>query len=232
MVDVRGDGFDMTDAANGVDFNAFTDSPAIHTAWTAANSDDAWLVLDRNNNGQIDNGTELFSSTAPQPPPPAGEIKNGFFALAEYDKAANGGNGDGVIDSNDSIFVTLRLWQDSNHNGISESWELHALQQLGLESISLDYKESRRTDRYGNHFRYRAKVSDSRPSRLGRWIYDVFPLVSGLESPSPKPAKALPSISFDRGYGLLNSRFPWRGELSPLDLVINGGFMRCRPRRA
>jgi hypothetical protein len=177
LVDVRGDGFDMTSAVNGVSFTAFANQPAIRTAWTSANSDDAWLVLDRNNNGQIDNGNELFSSTAPQPAPPLGEIKNGFAALAEYDKAANGGNGDGVINAGDSIFAELRLWQDTNHNGVSESSELHTLLQLGLESISLSFRESRRTDRYGNNFRYRAKISGSRQSLLGRSIYDVFPAV-------------------------------------------------------
>jgi hypothetical protein len=167
----------MTSAVNGVSFTAFANQPAIRTAWTSAYSDDAWLVLDRNNNGQIDNGNELFSSTAPQPAPPLGEIKNGFAALAEYDKAANGGNGDGVINAGDSIFAELRLWQDTNHNGVSESSELHTLLQLGLESISLSFRESRRTDRYGNNFRYRAKISGSRQSLLGRSIYDVFPAV-------------------------------------------------------
>ncbi len=161
----------MTNATAGVTFDFYGTGHPIRISWTAANSDDAWLVLDRNNNGTIDTGYELFGNLTTQPPD--GE-RHGFRALAEYDKSENGGNADGKIDVVDSIFSSLRLWQDSNHNAISEPSELHSLSELGVTTLDLKYKESRRTDEYGNRFRYRGKVKDIYGLQIGRWAWDVF----------------------------------------------------------
>lgn len=172
VVDVIGNGYKLTDLAHGVAFN-LTGKGREMISWTDPEHGNAWLALDRNGNGLIDDGTELFGNFTPQPTV-QGIPPNGFLALAVYDLPENGGNGNGIIDPHDAIWSRLRLWIDSNQNGFSESWELHAVSEFDIDGIDLNYHLTHRRDQYGNVFRYRSEIIDKDGKRTrGRTIWDV-----------------------------------------------------------
>jgi hypothetical protein len=174
VIDLSGQGYELTSAKDGVKFDFFANGKPVQLAWTAGGWSGGFLALDRNGNGKIDNGTELFGNVTPQPTPGTGK-GNGFLALAVFDQPANGGNGDGIIDSRDAIYSKLVVWVDKNHNGISDPGELIGLKQAGVQSISLKYDKNSWTDMYGNKFRYRASLMRSAPiNPAQQWVYDVI----------------------------------------------------------
>jgi len=160
IVDTEHDGYELTNVAEGVPFDLDADGRLDRVAWTAADSDDAFLVMDRNGNGRIDDGTELFGNYTPAYNDNRRDITtaNGFDALKFLETASYGNSEpDGVIDARDAPFSRLMLWRDRNHNGISEPDELERLTASGLRAIQTDYQTSSRKDRHGNEFRQRAK---------------------------------------------------------------------------
>lgn len=174
VIDVVGNGFNLTNAANGVPFDIAGNGVSQQVSWTSGDSDDSWLALDRNGNGRVDDGRELFGSSSLQSYVAGGEPKNGFRALAMFDRPEHGGNSDGQIDFRDTVFFRLKLWQDRNHNGVSELEELQSLSESEIRVIELRYRESKRQDEHGNWFRYRSRVRDARGAQVGRWAWDVF----------------------------------------------------------
>jgi hypothetical protein len=121
VLDLDGDGIEtiaLEDSA--AYFDGDGDLFAERTAWLG--SDDGFLVLDKNANGRVDDGGELFGSAT----------QGGFAALGAYDS-----NGDGKISAADVVWNELRVWQDKNSDGASQANELKSLAALGIVSINL-----------------------------------------------------------------------------------------------
>lgn len=172
IVDTNRNGYELTDVSRGVLFDLDADGSPERVAWTAEDSDDGFIVMDRNGNGRIDNGSELFGNHTPAYGNSRETTANGFDALRFLESPAYGvSQRDNVIDVADAAFVRLMLWRDRNHNGISEPDELDPLSETGLRAIHTEYRTSGRRDHFGNRFRQRAK---------GVWdngeffIYDVW----------------------------------------------------------
>lgn len=96
--------------------------------------DDGFLVLDRNGNGLIDSGAELFGDATPLST--GGIAGDGFEAVADLDE-----NSDGVLDANDAVWQDLRIWQDANQDGINQEGELKTLFDAGVASINVGKTE-------------------------------------------------------------------------------------------
>ncbi len=173
IVDTARNGYALTSVAGGVWFDLDADGVPERVAWTARDSDDEFLAMDRNGNGVIDDGSELFGNHTPAYP--MGEkatTANGFEALKFLESPSYGASRpDGIVDAADAPYSRLLLWHDANHNGISEPDELRPASEAGVVGISTDYKQKKRVDRYGNQFRQRGTIfwTDGRD-----FVYDVW----------------------------------------------------------
>jgi len=144
VLDLDGDGVETTSVNDGSYFDHDANGFAEQTGW--ASSDDGLLAWDRNGDGIINDGKELFGNeTLLQS---GYKASNGFQALAEWDD-----NLDGKIDSNDSIWSNLKIWQDYDGDGYSSADELQTLSELGILSINTDYTDSSYIDPQENEHR-------------------------------------------------------------------------------
>ena len=128
VLDLDGDGIETFGATGSVLFDHDGDGVRSGTGWIAP--DDGFLVLDRNGNGLIDNGSELFGADTVLSD--GSKASSGFEALADLDT-----NGDGIFDADDAQFANVRVWRDLNQDGVSQAGELFTLDQLGIASINL-----------------------------------------------------------------------------------------------
>ena len=181
VLDLKGNGFKYTAVEDGVIFDLNNDGVAEQTAWTKEQKefDNAFLVLDKNGNGQVDNGGELFGDQ--------NGAENGFMELSKYDD-----NGDKVINKDDKVYNELRLWVDFNknakvdYNADGTTQELKTLEEAGVTELSVNYevqKDSKGNilrDIYGNitgflgSFKMMVQNAAGKVVEVVRKMMDVF----------------------------------------------------------
>ena len=141
ILDLDGDGVETISEQGGVYFDFDNNGFAEHAGWVG--KDDGLLVWDKNGNGQIDDGSELFGNSTQLGD--GQKAENGFLALRDLDE-----NNDGQFDATDSSFSSLNVWVDKNSDGVVQTGELLTLEQAGVSSISLSYAEPGKKDANGN----------------------------------------------------------------------------------
>lgn len=163
IISLRGD-YRLTSMAGGVVFDIDADGVTEQVAWPEPDSGLAFLSMDRNGNGRIDDGAELFGQHTRLE---NGEnAPNGFEALQEIDA-----DGNAVVDANDPAWRHLLLWFDIDHDGQSSAEELVPAAATEMIAIGTGYRWSGRKDQYGNLFRYKGEVTLTVGMRR---FYDVY----------------------------------------------------------
>ena len=186
VVDLDGDGLELTSLGDSaVLFDLDGDGFAEHTGWVKP--DDGLLAIDRNGNGRIDDGTELF-----------GGDEGGFTELDALDT-----NDDGKIDSKDTDFANLRIWQDANQDGKTQDGELQTLTAAGIQSINLTSTESTDTNE-GHEVRATGTVTDT--DGTTRTIADVWfennrAVSEYIKSDGFEYAEGVRNLPYLRGFG-------------------------------
>ncbi len=188
VIDLDRDGIELTSLSqSSAYFELDGDGFAEHTAWVRP--DDGFLAIDDNGNGMIDDLGELFGDAT----------TSGFSELGGFDS-----NADGVVDSNDTRFAELLVWQDANSNGLTEAGELQTLVQAGITSISLTTRTPTETEIRGNEIRAEADItfSDGSQSTISDVVLvsDQTDTVYLGDTTVSAAAAALPDL---RGYGEL-----------------------------
>jgi len=118
VINFNGNAAQLTETKMAFDL----DADGTEEVMSFVTGDSGLLALDKNNDGVINDGTELFGALS----------GNGFADLAAYDDDNNG-----FIDEADSIFSDLKIWTRDG-----EGDQLHTLQDKGVGAIYLGSEET------------------------------------------------------------------------------------------
>jgi trimeric autotransporter adhesin len=195
ILDVDGGGISTRSIRDGVRFDLFGDGTAVATGWVGAG--DGLLVLDRDGNGRIDSGRELFGTATPGAD--GAPAADGFAALQVFDA-----NGDGVIDASDPVWSQLKVWVDANADAISATGELLTLDQLGVARIGATARSVSEKDN-GNWIGLRSTWQDTAGNT--RDVADVWFVAERAAAPTPEPDSLRSRVS-----GLVQAMAAWNAD--------------------
>ncbi len=209
VLDLDGDGIETlsVNSGNPVYFDFNSDGTKTNTGWISP--DDAYLVFDRNDNGVIDDASELFSDYTPLYA--GGRAANGFAALAQEDTTA-----DGVVNHLDANWNHLKIWQDINSDGITQENELRTMEEAGIIGINTARADTSQTFANGNAIRGTGTYmkADGTIGDMGDAYYAVDTVNQQFTNPIPisPEVEALPNV---QGMGLVRD-LRQAAELSPV----------------
>src|SRR5256885_15495440 len=172
VLDLDGNGIYTIGLDSGVQFDLDGDGVAEKCGWLNPWQNDAFLWLDLNHNNEVDSGRELFGNATLLPD--GSKAKNGFEALAQYDRREAGGNDDGIISPEDVVWDFLRLWIDKNHDGVASPDEVFTLDEKQIVAIRLSYRKEMRVDGNGNLKALWGKFAQRAPDGRGIVVRDVI----------------------------------------------------------
>lgn len=200
-LDLNGDGkIGISPASNGgAYFDHNGDGVSHKSSWI--NKEDGILAYDRNGNGNIDDGGELFGNFTQIKDKESNQrlAKDGYEALKEFDS-----NNDGLIDKNDDKFKDLKIWQDANSNGISDEGELKSLDELGIASLSLNHNEVNEDLGGGNTLTLKGSYTktNGQTMLMGDINFNVDTINSKFKDGAPLSSEDMARANI-KGFGLL-----------------------------
>ena len=214
LIDLDGDGIETTTIENGVYFDHGNDGFEELSAWVG--SDDGILVYDKNNNGVIDNGNELFSDNYTKLD--GTQAVSGFDALGDFDS-----NSDGVINSSDTNFDTIKVLKGDG--------TVMSLSDAGVSSITLSHTNKNVEDANGNVQKTEGTYTraDGSTSKLGDYLFanDSITTIAKDWLEVPETITELPDIA---GMGNVYSLHQAMVRDEELKTLVEGFATTSTPR--